>query len=71
MIQEGDKVKCILLKERNPFKVNVCAYWFTIPREFKLQDYIDYEVQFEKAFLDPMRFILGAIGWHAPLQAGC
>ena len=69
LIQEGDKIKFILLKEPNPFKFNVCAYLSTLPREFKLQDYIDYEVQFEKTFLDPMRFILGAIGWHAEPQA--
>jgi DNA polymerase elongation subunit (family B) len=69
LIQEGDKIKFILLKEPNPFKFNVCAYLSTLPREFKLQDYIDYELQFEKTFLDPMRFILGAIGWHAEPQA--
>ncbi len=69
LIQEGDKIKFILLKEPNPFKFNVCAYLSTLPREFKLQDYIDYEVQFEKTFLDPMRFILGAIGWNAEPQA--
>ncbi len=69
LIQEGDKIKFILLKEPNPFKFNVCAYLSTLPREFNLKDYIDYEVQFEKTFLDPMRFILGAIGWSAEPKA--
>ena len=69
IIQEGDKIKFILLKEPNPFKFNVCAYLSTLPREFKLKDYIDYDLQFEKTFLDPMRFILGAIGWNAEPQA--
>ena len=47
----------------------MCAYLSTLPREFKLKDYIDYDLQFEKTFLDPMRFILGAIGWNAEPQA--
>ena len=68
-IQEGDKIKFILLKEPNPFKFNVCSYLSTLPREFELKDYINYELQFEKTFLDPMRFILGSIGWHAEPQA--
>jgi len=68
-IQEGDKIKFILLKEPNPFKFNVCSYLSTLPREFELKEYIDYELQFEKTFLDPMRFILGSIGWHAEPQA--
>ena len=68
-IQEGDKIKFILLKEPNPFKFNVCSYLATLPREFELKEYIDYELQFEKTFLDPMRFILGAIGWNAEPKA--
>ena len=35
----------------------------TLPTEFKLKEYVDYEIQFQKTFLDPMRFILDAINW--------
>jgi hypothetical protein len=37
----------------------------TLPTEFKLKEYVDYEIQFQKTFLDPMRFILDAINWKA------
>ena len=40
-----------------------------LPPEFKLNDYVDYEIQFQKTFLDPMRFILDAINWKAEPQA--
>ena len=49
----------------NPFKYDVISYITTLPEEFKLREYIDYEVQFDKTFLDPMRFILDAINWKA------
>jgi len=62
-IQEGDKLKFLKLVEANPFKFDVISYITTLPKEFKLEQYIDYETQFEKTFLDPMRFILQAIGW--------
>ena len=66
-IQEGDKIKFIKLVEANPFKFDVISYITSLPKEFKLQQYVDYETQFEKTFLDPMRFILQAIGWeHEP-----
>jgi len=65
LIQEGDKIKFIKLKEANPFKFDVISYITTLPPEFKLKEYVDYELQFEKTFLDPMRFILDAIGWKA------
>ena len=45
------------------------SYITTLPKEFKLQQYIDYETQFEKTFLDPMRFVLQAIGWQQEKQA--
>ncbi len=69
LIQDGDKIKFLKLKQANPFKFDVISYMTTLPEEFKLQPYIDYEIQFDKTFLDPMRFILDAIGWKAEPQA--
>jgi len=63
LIQEGDKIKFIKLKPANPFKFDVISYVTTLPEEFKLQEYVDYNIMFDKTFLDPMRFILDAIGW--------
>ena len=63
-IQEGDKIKFVALKEPNPLKDNVISFITKLPKEFKLQQYIDYDKQFEKSFLDPLRFIVSAIGWN-------
>ena len=60
-----DKIKFLKLKEANPFKFDVISYMSTLPTEFKLKEYVDYEIQFQKTFLDPMRFILDAINWKA------
>ena len=68
-IQEGDKIKFIKLLEANPFKFDVISYVTQLPKEFNLQKYIDYEIQFEKTFLDPMRFILNSIGWEHEKRA--
>jgi DNA polymerase elongation subunit (family B) len=68
-IQEGDKIKFLKLVEANPFKFDVISYITVLPKEFKLQQYIDYETQFEKTFLDPMRFILQSIGWSQEKKA--
>ena len=35
-----------------------------LPKEFDLHGYVDYETQFNKSFMDPLRFILGAIKWN-------
>lgn len=63
LIQEGEKIKYIYLKEPNPFMSNVIAYTETCPSEFELTKYIDYNIMFEKAFLDPLKIILDAIKW--------
>ena len=68
-IQEGDKIKFVKLLEQNPFRFDVISYITKLPPEFKLQKCVDYEVQFQKTFLDPMRFILEAIGWQSEKQA--
>ena len=62
-IQEGEKIKFTYLKTPNHFKDTVVSYPGRLPPEFGLQNYIDYDLQFEKSFLDPIKVILDAIGW--------
>ena len=62
-IQEGEKIKYTYLMEPNPSGDSAIAMLGTLPKEFKLQEYIDYDRQFEKSFLDPMKGILEKIGW--------
>jgi hypothetical protein len=62
-VQEGEKLKFTYLKMPNPFKDMVISYPSRLPPEFGLQDYIDYDTQFDKAFLEPIRIILDCMGW--------
>jgi DNA polymerase elongation subunit (family B) len=62
-IQEGEKIKYTYLMEPNPSGDSAIAMLGTLPKEFKLDEYIDYDRQFEKSFLDPMKGILETIGW--------
>jgi len=62
-IKEGEKVKYLYLKEPNPLSSNIIAFSEILPAEFEVDDYIDYEVQYEKAFVVPLKIILDAIGW--------
>ena len=63
LIKEGDKIKFVYLKVPNPFKDKVVSFVNSLPKEFKLNKYIDYDTQFEKSFLDPIKAVLDAIGW--------
>jgi len=64
VINEGDKIKFCYLKKPNPIGENVIAFVSTIPQEFGLTKYIDYDTQFEKAYLEPLKAILDCIGWQ-------
>ena len=63
-IKDGDKIKFIYLKAPNPARDTVISCPSTLPKEFSIEPYIDYDLQFEKSFLDPIKGILDAIGWH-------
>jgi DNA polymerase elongation subunit (family B) len=64
-IRGGDKIKYIHLYPNNPLKENVIGFVDILPPEFKLDKFIDNDTQFEKAFLEPAKSILDAIGWNA------
>ena len=62
-IQNGEKIKFCYLKNPNPTRENVISFIQDFPKELDLERFVDYEMQFNKAFLDPLRVILDAIGW--------
>ena len=63
-IQNGEKIKFCYLKLPNPIHENVISYIQEFPKELGLDKYIDYDLQFSKAFLEPMKVILDAINWR-------
>ena len=68
-IHNGDKIKYLWLYTPNPIyqgndKDNVIAFPDFLPRELELDDYVDYELAFEKQFLDPLHEVTKVIGWH-------
>ena len=69
LIQEGDKIKFIYLKEPNTIRENTIAFKSKLPEEFNIHKYIDYDLMFEKAFLEPMDNIIKALGWHTEKQS--
>jgi DNA polymerase elongation subunit (family B) len=69
LIREGEKIKFSYLKMPNPFKDTVISYPSRLPKEFELSKFIDYDTQFEKTFVEPIRIILDCIGWSTEKQS--
>lgn len=62
-ITSGEKIKFAYMKRPNPYDITVLSCSSGLPDEFALNSYVDYETQFEKAFLDPIKSITSTIGW--------
>ena len=63
LIQDGEKIKFVYLKTPNKIGENVISYLNTFPKEFGLDKQVDYDLQFGKSFLDPIKVIMDTIGW--------
>ncbi|MEC9436543.1 MAG: DNA polymerase domain-containing protein [Thermoproteota archaeon] len=68
IIQEGEKIKYLHLRTPNRINENIISFFQTLPTEFGLDNCIDYDLQFEKSFLAPLKAILDTIGWKAEKQ---
>ena len=68
-IQEGDKIKFLYLKEPNSLHENTIAFVTKLPKEFDITKYVDYDLIFQKAFIDPLENILKPLGWNTEPQA--
>lgn len=62
-IKDGEKIKFCYLKEPNGTGQNVISIINNLPPEFALEKFIDYDTQFSKAFIEPIKIILDVIGW--------
>ena len=65
LIQNGEKIKFCYLAKPNPIHENVISFIQDFPKELGLDKYIDYDIQFDKSFLEPLKIILDSIGWSA------
>jgi DNA polymerase elongation subunit (family B) len=63
LIKDGDKIKFCYMKVPNPIQENVFSILNVLPKELNLDKYIDYETQFEKAYLEPLRTIVQTVNW--------
>ena len=50
-------------------KKNVISYLNTFPKELNLDKQVDYDLQFSKSFLDPIKVIMDTIGWKSEKMA--
>jgi DNA polymerase elongation subunit (family B) len=63
LINNGEKIKFCYLKKPNPIYENVISFIQEFPKELNLNNYVDYDLQFEKGFIEPLKIILDSIGW--------
>lgn len=63
LIGDGDKIKFAYLKLPNIINDTVISVTEELPKELDLLRFVDYETQFNKAFLEPIKSILEIIDW--------
>ena len=63
-IQNGEKIKFCYLKTPNWMHENVISFIQDFPTELELNKFVDYELQFNKSFIEPIKVILDCIGWE-------
>ena len=60
-IQEGDKIKFLHMKTPNTYQSTSISFMTKLPEELNLHNIIDYDTQFEKSFIEPLKFITDII----------
>lgn len=68
LVNNGDRIKFCYLKLPNKIRENVIAFPEHLPKELGIDRYIDYDVQFDKTFIEPLKAILDAVGWNVEDQ---
>ena len=69
-IQEGDKIKFLHMKTPNVYQSTSISFMTKLPKELNLHNIIDYDMQFEKSFVEPLKFITNIIKWQIDSSYG-
>ena len=70
IIQDGEKIKYLELRQPNPIACNVISFMTKVPKELDIHKYIDYDSQYIKSFVEPLSFITNNIGWKIDRSFG-
>jgi len=68
-IHEGEKIKFAYLRLPNRFFSHVLSAPGGCPAEWEVEKILDYDTQFQKAFIEPLESILKVAGWTTEHQA--
>lgn len=63
-IVSGSKIKFCYMKTPNRYNAQVLGCPSTLPEEFNMKTHVDYDMQFNKGFIEPLRSITDTIGWN-------
>jgi len=65
LVKDGEKIKFCYMKMPNPTQENVISVPSVLPKQFELDKYIDYDLQFQKSFVEPLNNIVNTFSWTA------
>jgi len=63
IIQNGDKVRFLHLQQPNIYQSSAFSFITSMPKELDIFGKKDYDTQFDKSFVEPLRFITTKINW--------
>ena len=63
LIQEGDKIRFLHLRQPNVFQSSAFSFMTEVPKELDIVDKIDYDEQYTKSFVEPLKVITEKMGW--------
>ena len=63
-IKNGEKIHFTYLTTPNPINENVISFTSVLPKEFDLHRFVDYDMQFDKSFVEPLKNIVQLINWN-------
>jgi len=51
------------MKQPNIYQSSAFSFITSFPKELDIMEKIDYDIQFNRAFVDPLRFITEKMNW--------